>query len=88
VSCDVDGPVILPRSAPLDPRDLEGIVSVLEIAAIYLTEDPESTFTEAELLAKAHEISGADFPFQDVDARIVLRHASFLSRSGERMSLR
>jgi hypothetical protein len=70
------------------PHDLEAIVTLLELGAIYLTADPGSDFTFEELLVQAREIGGSDFVLEEADARIVLDSSSFLKRSGGRYSLR
>lgn len=62
------------------PDDLEAIVTLLELAAIYLTPEPGSEFTRDELLAKAHEVAGDELPFRDSDALIVLASSRFLKR--------
>lgn len=66
----------------------EAISSVLEVAAIFLTEGPDSSFTEDELLAKARELAADELAFTDCDARSVLRDARFVDRDGERLRLR
>ena len=74
--------------APADPRDLEVIVSLLEVAAIFLTEDPDSTFTEDELVARACALGGDEVPVAASDMRIVIRSARFLKKSGGHLRLR
>jgi hypothetical protein len=59
---------------PMDPTDLEAIVVLLEIAAILLTDSPESRFTEAELFARARELGGDECPINERDMRIVFTH--------------
>jgi hypothetical protein len=73
---------------PWDPEDLEAIVTLLELAAITLTKDPEGSFTEEELLQEACEYCGGDFQPSDVDMKIVLSTATFLKRDGARLSLK
>jgi len=52
------------------PDDLEVIVTLLDIAAIYLTPEPHAEFTFQELLAQANEIG--DLTLDERDVRIVL----------------
>jgi hypothetical protein len=68
-------------SAPmLDQRDLEGIVTLLQLAAIFLTPMPESTFTAKQLIEQAKELGGDEFSILEKDAEIVLKHSSFLKK--------
>jgi hypothetical protein len=48
--------VAIPTS---NPRDLEAISTLVELAAIVLTHGPESSFTEDELFAQACDLGGA-----------------------------
>ena len=63
--------------------DLETIATVLELAAICLTDTPDSSFTEKELLAKAHELAGEGCNLRDIDIKIVLGKAGFLKKVGK-----
>lgn len=68
-------------------NDLEAIVTLLELSAMYLTSAPGVTFTVDDLLAKAYEISG--ITIAKSDANIVLAKAKFLRKEpGKRFSLR
>jgi hypothetical protein len=68
-------------------NDLEAIVTLLELAAIYLTASPGATFTLDELVQQAEEIGG--IVINKKDARIVLDKARFLRKHPEkRFSLR
>lgn len=74
---------------PADPRDLETIVSLMEMAAIGLTTMTSTTFTRDELLREAQAYGGAEVQLREVDFDIVLRHASFIRRvRGRRLRLR
>lgn len=77
-----DEPVFRPVSPNPDPQDLEVLVGLLEVAAILLTEAPDSTFTEDELVLRAMQVGGAEVGINDRDARIVLRSAKFVARAG------
>lgn len=70
------------------PHDLEAIVTLLELGAIFLTDEPDSDFTFDELLAQARAISGDDFFLEETDARIVLANSSFLKKSKGRYRLK
>jgi len=71
-----------------DPKDLESIVLVLELAALRLTPHPEATFTTAELLNCARELAGESFRIDESDIKIVLGKAGFLKRMGGRLQLK
>lgn len=71
------------------PEDLEAIVTLLELAAIFLTPVPGATFTRSQLVAQAREIGGDDIPVKARDVTIVLDHVRFLKREGkDRFSLK
>jgi len=75
---------------PMDGRDLECIVALLEMAAIELTPVPEATFTRDELVAKAREIGGPEVTLADADVDNVIAHSGHLLRKawGGRYALR
>lgn len=62
------------------PRDLEALLTLLELAALELTPTAGATFTCDELVALALEISGADSGVEARDLRLVLRGSNFLRR--------
>jgi hypothetical protein len=68
------------RSAPVvtdykpQPHDLETIVTLLELAAIFLTNAPGDQFTYQQLIAQARDLAGNDFVLEDVDAEIVFNN--------------
>lgn len=63
-----------------DPRDLEAIVTLLDLAAICLTPKPGTKFTIEELIAKAQEIGGDEIPLNPKDLLIVLPFMKYLKR--------
>jgi len=71
---------VFPRLPSADPKDLEAIVMLLELAAVYLTSGPESTFTASELINQAHAIGGDDLRVEEADMKIVLGNAGFLKK--------
>ena len=77
-----------PNITPSDPRDLEVIMTVLELAAISLTEDPDSSFTMEQLLEKARELTGSAVRIDQNDIKIVLEKAGFLKKDGGRFRLK
>ena len=80
-----------PNGAPptADPRDLETIVSLMELAAISLTTMTNTTFTKDELFREAQAYGGAEVPLHRVDFDIVLSHAKFIRPvRGRRLRLR
>lgn len=81
----------LPPTPPIarsDRRDLEAIVTLLELAAIYLTSTPDSDFTADQLLNEARRIGGGDLPLEESDVQIVLGKAGFLRKVGSRLRLK
>jgi hypothetical protein len=81
--------VCMPSVPSADPRDLEALVMLLELAALYLTDSPDSTFTATQLLDEARKIAGEDLAFDENDMRIALANAGFLKReTGGRLRLR
>jgi hypothetical protein len=69
------------------PSDLEAIVTLLELAAIFLTPAPGATFTFDALIAQAHEIAGPDCLIQERDARIVLPFMKSIRKRGRALVL-
>jgi hypothetical protein len=77
-----------PIITPSDPRDLEAIMILLELAAISLTEDPDSSFSMEQLLERAREIGGSAVRVDENDLKIVLGKAGFLKKEGGRFLLK
>lgn len=73
---------------PSPARDLEALVTILEVAALNLTESPDSTFTREQLLEEARSIGGEGIFIDERDARIVLEKAAFITWSAGEMRLR
>lgn len=71
-----------------DRRDLEAIVTLLELAAIYLTTGPDSTFTKKQLIDEARRIGGDDVDLDESDVNIVLGKAGFLRKIGGKLRLK
>lgn len=65
---------------PADPRDLETIVTLLEMAAISLTTVTKTSFTRDELLREAQAFGGAEVVLREQDVDIVLPRVSFLRK--------
>jgi hypothetical protein len=65
---------------PADGSDLEVIVTMLELAAIYLTNTPGDQFTFDELLDKANSIDPEHITIADRDARIVLPGLEYVKK--------
>jgi hypothetical protein len=68
---------------PAHPRDLEAIVTLLELAAIYLTPSPGTEFTLQELMDQVRIIGGEKLAIDEKDVSIVLGKASFLKKHGQ-----
>jgi hypothetical protein len=77
-----------PIITPSDPRDLEAIMILLELAAISLTEDPDSSFSMEQLLDRARELGGSAVRVDENDIKIVLGKAGFLKKEGGRFRLK
>ena len=77
-----------PHIETSDRRDLEAIVTLLELAAIYLTTGPDSTFTKRQLIDEARRIGGDDVDLDESDVNIVLGKAGFLRKIGGKLRLK
>lgn len=65
------------------PRDLETLVTLLELAALELTPTKGAAFTRAELIDRAKEVgcfAAGEAPYIDHDLAIVLDGAHFVRR--------
>ena len=69
-------------------QDLEAIVTLLEVAALSLTTEPEATFTIEDLVDEARDLGGEEVPIQERDLKIVLGKATFLKKVGRAYRLR
>lgn len=71
-------------------RDLEVIVSLMEMAVIELTTGPGVMFTKDQMYTLMREIIGPDTELLDVDLDIVLRNSGYLLRRhpGAQFSMR
>lgn len=72
----------------VQPRDLETILTILEIAAMSLTKAPGATFTPKELIRQAKEIGGEEIDLREDDIKIVLQKQGFLKQVGTELRLR
>ncbi len=72
-----------PRTTPADGRDLENIVTLMELAAIELTTGPEATFSADVLYTMAQQYGGPTITLRRVDFDIVRDHASFLEQTAQ-----
>ena len=68
-----------------NPRDLEVLVTLLEIAAIELTSAPRTVFTVDQLFRAVHQYDEPKCTVDDRDLRIILPYCSFLQRLPGRM---
>lgn len=76
------------RNTPIYSRDLETIITLLEVAALSLTTAPGATFTREQLIREAREVGGDDVDLSDEDINIVLQKQGFLERIGAELRLR
>jgi hypothetical protein len=75
---------------PADPRDLETIVTLLEVAAIFLTPKQGSSFTKEELLIQAQILGGEECRIREDDFNIVFPFCGHLFQKlpGSRLELK
>ena len=66
------------ENAPKPTSDLEALVTLLEMAALSLTTDPDTTFSLDDLTDEARKIAGESIEIDGRDVQIVLQKASFL----------
>lgn len=71
---------------PMDPVDLEALVVVLEISAVFLTPAPGHLFTEEALFREARGL--VDDPLNETDLRLVLNGLKFLERVGDKLRMK
>lgn len=63
-----------------DPKDLEVIVTLLQLAAIFLTPNPGVTFTFEQLFSEAKDIGGNEISLDEKDVKIVLVNFPFFKK--------
>lgn len=71
-----------------DRRDLEAIVTLLELAAICLTTGPDSAFTGKQLIDEARRIGGDDIALDESDVNIVLGKPGFLKKAAGKLRMK
>ena len=80
-----------PFDAPVGPppanrarsgKDKEALLTLLEVAALSLTDTPESTFTLEDLIREARQLGGEQVPIDPRDAMNVLEKAKFVKSVG------
>lgn len=84
MSYDQDDEVrIAPKRTPAEPvvsRDLEVIVTLMELGAIVLSPEYSATFTKEELFRETREFGGAEIILLDGDMDIVLGMGGIVQR--------
>lgn len=70
------------RQTSARARDLEAIVTLLEVAALSLTTEPGKTFTIEQLIAEACDIAGEHVSLRDIKIVLEKGKTSFLRRVG------
>ena len=70
------------QRVPAESRDLEAIVTTLEVAAIFLTPTPGATFTRQRLLEEAQKLNGDEVKLREEDLKIVLKKHGFVKSVG------
>lgn len=76
------------QNEPVPAKDLEILVTLLEVAAISLTTGPEATFTRDELIEEARRLGGEGIVIDEKDVRIILEKASFVTWTAGALRLR
>lgn len=69
-------------------KDLETIVTLLEVAALSLTNEPGATFTLEDLIREARLIGGEEIDLEERDIKIVMKKSSFIRKVGSELRLR
>lgn len=69
-------------------KDLEAIVTLMEVAALSLTAEPDATFAFEDLVREIRDLSGDEITIDERDVKIVLEKATFLERVGPEFRLR
>jgi hypothetical protein len=83
------GPPRRPYTKPAHPTDLAAIVTLVQVAAIFLTDGPGASFTASQLLTQANAIAGGDLVLDARDVAIVLPYMpGFKRQPGKRYSLK
>ncbi len=73
--------MIAPTAQPTpDPRDLEVLVTLLQLAAIELTPSSGTLFTKRQLFDQAMALGGDELGVATSDLAIVLQFSKFLGR--------
>ncbi len=75
-------------ASPPHPKDLEAIATLLEVAALSLTPEPNATFTREELIKEAQDLGDGEVAIEEEDIKIVLSKARFLARANGRWRLK
>lgn len=76
------------RNTPVQARDLEVILTLMEIAALSLTPHPGAMFSRNDLLNEIRKIAGGDVDVHEDDINVVLTKQGFLKRIGKELCLR
>lgn len=73
---------VRPMAHKVYARDLEAIVTLIELAALELSPESEVTFTRDALLETARMFGGPHIDILEKDFDIVLRKSSFIKKVG------
>lgn len=76
------------KNSRAHPTDLEAIVTLMEVAALSLTTEPDATFTYEELVREVRELGGEEVTIEERDIQIVLKKAGFLKKVAGELRLR
>lgn len=76
------------KNEPAAAKDLEALVTILEVAALSLSDAPDATFTRDQLIREARDIAGDDLEIDERDAKIVLEKATFVKGTARELRLR
>jgi hypothetical protein len=86
---DDHSPPVMTNYVP-QPHDLETIVTLIHLSAIFLTNAPGDQFTYQQLLDQFKELAGDDFIYNDIDVQIVFNNMgkSFKRQPDQHFSMR
>lgn len=74
---------VLRKKNGTSPKDLEIIVTLLEVAALSLSPKEGTKFSLDQLVGEARELAGADLKLDERDVKTVLGKARFVKKAGK-----
>ncbi len=71
-----------------DSKDLEVVLTALELAAISLTADPTATFSREQLLQEAQSFDVDEVALRNVLGTVLRSRSGFLRKIGDRLQMK